>query len=145
MSTATAPARTRHVVARVDEVKPGDRKLVDVGGRPVALFNLNGEFFAIGDKCPHEAGSLCKGKIVGLAEADMPGEYRLSRPGEVIKCPWHGWEFDIRTGQSYCEPSQVRVRAYDASVAHGDEVLKGPFKAETFNVSIEEDYVVITL
>jgi nitrite reductase/ring-hydroxylating ferredoxin subunit len=61
------------------------------------------------------------------------------------RLPWHGWEFDIRTGQSYCDPSHVRVRAYDASVAHGEDVLKGPYKAETFKVSIEEDYVVINL
>lgn len=143
--TAPQPARTRHVVARADELKPGDRKLVDVGGRPIALFNLNGEYFAIGDKCPHEAGSLCKGRIVGLAESDGPGHYRLSRPGEFIKCPWHGWEFDIRTGQSYCDPSAVRVRSYDAAIASGRDVVKGPYKAETFEVSIEEDYVVINL
>lgn len=144
MSTAAA-SRTRFVVARHDELKPGQRKLVDVGGRPVALFNLNGEYFAIGDRCPHEAGSLCAGKIVGLAESDEPGQYRLSRPGEFIKCPWHGWEFDIRTGQSYCEPSAVRVRAYEASVEHGGDLVKDTFKAETFQVVVEDDYVVITL
>ena len=142
---STANAKTRHVVARADEIKPGERKLVDLAGRPVALFNLNGEYFAIGDKCPHESGSLCKGKITGFADADEPGKYRLTRAGEVIKCPWHGWEFDIRTGQSWCDPAQVRVRAYDAALAPGEELLKGPYKAETFSVSVEEDYVVITL
>lgn len=145
MTTATPTTKTKHVVAKVGELKPGDRKLVDLAGRPVALFNLNGEYFAINDKCPHESGSLCAGKIGGFADADQPGEYRLTRPGEVIRCPWHGWEFDIRTGQSWCDPERVRVRAYDAQVAHGGEVLKGPYKAETFNVSIEEDYVVINL
>ncbi len=136
---------TKHVVARVDELKPGERKLVDVAGRPVALFNLNGEYFAIGDKCPHEAGSLCKGKVVGFADSDEPGQYRLSRPGEVVKCPWHGWEFDIRTGQSWCDPGHIRVRAYEAHVEHGGDLVKGPYKAETFSVTIEQDYVVINL
>ncbi len=118
---------------------------MDAGGRAIALFNLNGEFFAICDKCPHESGSLCKGKIVGFMDADEPGKYRLTRPGEVVKCPWHGWEFDIRTGQSYCDPAGVRVRAYDASVEPGAELMKGPFRAETFKVSVEEDYVVVDL
>ncbi len=40
----------------------------------------------------------------------MPGEYRMSRPGEMLKCPWHGWEFDIRTGQSWCEPTNTNPR-----------------------------------
>jgi 3-phenylpropionate/trans-cinnamate dioxygenase ferredoxin subunit len=135
----------RHVVAKVEEVPPGGRKLVTVRGRPIAVFNLKGEFFAIGDKCPHESGSLCAGRIVGLAEADLPGEYRLSREGEFVKCPWHGWEFDIRTGQSWCDPTGTRVRAYDAHVEPGAEIAKGPYVAETFKVTVEDEYVVINL
>ncbi|MGE3246958.1 MAG: Rieske (2Fe-2S) protein [Beijerinckiaceae bacterium] len=136
-------SKTRHIAARVGEIPPGARKLVKIGHRDIALFNLGGEFFAIGDKCPHESGSLCKGKLVGLAESDAPGEYRLSRPGEFVKCPWHGWEFDIRTGQSYCDPATVRVRAYDASVEKGEDIVKGPYVADTYQVSIEYDYVIV--
>jgi nitrite reductase/ring-hydroxylating ferredoxin subunit len=132
-----------HVVARVSEVPPGERKRVEIGRRAIALFNLDGEFFAIGDTCPHEFGSLCKGKLVGLAESDEPGKYRLSRSGEFVKCPWHGWEFDIRTGQSYCDPAAVRVRSFDASVAKGEDIVKGPYVAETFPVTVEDDYVII--
>lgn len=135
--------KTRHVAARVSELKPGERKLLNIGKRAIALFNLDGEYFAIGDTCPHEFGSLCKGKLVGLAESDMPGEYRFSRPGEFVKCPWHGWEFDIRTGQSYCDPQTMRVRAYEASVAKGEDLIKGPYVAETFSVSVEDDYVIV--
>ena len=138
-------SKTRHVAAKVSELSPGERKLVTIGKRAIALFNLGGEFFAIGDTCPHEFGSLCKGKLVGLAEADMPGQYRFSRPGEFIKCPWHGWEFDIRTGQSYCDPQTMRVRAYDASVAKGEDVVKGPYVADTFSVSVEDDYVIVEI
>lgn len=138
------PAGKRaHVVARVSEITPGGRKRVEAAGRQIALFNLNGEFFAIADRCPHESGSLCDGKITGLAEADEPGKYRFSRPGEFIKCPWHGWEFDIRTGQSRCDPAHVRVRAYDAHVEHGADLVQQSYRAETFAVTIEEDYVVL--
>jgi nitrite reductase/ring-hydroxylating ferredoxin subunit len=132
-----------HVVARASEVPPGERKRVEIGRRAIALFNLDGEFFAIGDTCPHEFGSLCKGKLVGLAESDEPGKYRFSRSGEFVKCPWHGWEFDIRTGQSYCDPAAVRVRSFDASVAKGEDIVKGPYVAETFPVTVEDDYVII--
>ena len=81
--------------------------------------------------------------IVGLAQSSMPGEYRLSRPGEFIRCPWHGWEFDIRTGQSWCDPTSVRARQFLVTVAPGSQLLKGPYVAETFQVSIEEDYLII--
>lgn len=138
-------SKTRHIVARVSDIAPGQRKRVEIGRRAIALFNLDGEFFAIGDTCPHEFGSLCKGKVVGLAEADVPGEYRFSRPGEFIKCPWHGWEFDIRTGQSYCDPESVRVRHFDTTVAAGEDIVKGPYVAETFPVSVEADYVIIEI
>lgn len=136
-------SKQRHVVARVSDIPPGERQRVMVGKRAIALFNIGGEFFAIGDTCPHEFGSLCKGKLVGLAQSDSPGQYTLTRKGEFVKCPWHGWEFDIRTGQSYCDPQSVRVRTFDAATAKGDEILQGPYVAETFPVEIEDDYILI--
>jgi 3-phenylpropionate/trans-cinnamate dioxygenase ferredoxin subunit len=135
--------KSRYVVARTSEVAPGTSKLVHAGGRDIALFNLAGEFFALGNKCPHESGSLCAGKIIGLATADEPGRYRLLRDGEFVRCPWHGWEFDIRTGQSWCDPERIRVRSFDTGVSSGADLTKGPYMAETFPVSIEENYVVV--
>ena len=61
----------------------------------------------------------------------------------MIKCPWHGWEFDIRTGQSWCDPGKTRVRAYDASAIDGAELEQGPYVAETVPVEIDSAYVVI--
>ena len=75
----------------------------------------------------------------------MPGEYRLSGPGTMIRCPWHCWEFDIRTGQSWCEPDDVKARTYNVAVEPGETLAKGPFAAETVPVSVEQDYVVLTL
>ncbi len=138
-------SRKRHVVATIDEVAPGASKRVTVAGRDIALFNLGGEFFALANKCPHESGSLCDGRIIGLAMADEPGQYRLLRDGEFVKCSWHGWEFDIRTGQSWCDPSNTRVRAYDTAVEKGEAVVKGPYVAETFPVAIEQNYVIVEI
>ena len=86
----------RYVVGTVDEIQPGTRKIVDAGGRSIGVFNVNGEYFAILNRCPHQAGPLCKGNTHGLLHADTPGEYHYSRPGEILRCPWHGWEFDRR-------------------------------------------------
>jgi nitrite reductase/ring-hydroxylating ferredoxin subunit len=134
---------SRHVVAKADELEPGASKLVTVNGREVGLFNVKGEFYALANRCPHQGGPMCKGRVGGLVLSDGPGEYRVVRPGEFIKCPWHGWEFDIRTGQSWCDPKSIKVRAFEVTVAPGEELVKGPYIAETFPVSIEENYLVV--
>ncbi|MCC7371885.1 MAG: Rieske (2Fe-2S) protein [Chloroflexi bacterium] len=178
----------KYIVGTVDEITPGTRKIVDVGGRSVGVYNLHGEFFAILNRCPHQAGPLCLGNAYGFLKSGAVGEYEYSRPGEIVRCPWHGWEFDVRTGQSWFDPVQVRVRRYDVSVTPGAELvaegadetlvagtppppnpgttpaevaaatgdagetepgmegmLKGPYVAETFPVSIEQQYVVVEI
>jgi nitrite reductase/ring-hydroxylating ferredoxin subunit len=138
-------ASTRHVVAKVGEIAAGGKKLVHVKGRDIGVFNVNGEFYALLNKCPHAGASLCAGRIIGLAEAPEPGHYRLSRQGEMLRCPWHGWEFDIRTGQSWCDPQSTFVRSFEVKVEHGEQLAKGPYVAETFPVTVEDDYLVIDL
>ena len=133
----------KDVVAPISDIPPGGRKLVEVNGRAVVVFNLAGEFFALNNRCPHKGGSLCHGKLSGLVQSSEPGEYRYSRRGEIISCPWHSWEFDIRTGQSWCDPQRLRTRKYAVSVAKGAQLFEGPYKAETFPVSVENDYVVV--
>ena len=133
----------KHVVAAVDEIPAGGRKLVNAGGRAIVVFNLGGEFFAITNRCPHKGGSLCDGKLTGLVQSSEPGEYEYSRRGEILRCPWHGWEFDIRTGKSWCDPGKVRARNYAVAVMAGAQLVEGPFVAETFPVRVENEYVVV--
>lgn len=133
----------RHVVATADEIPLGSRKLVTVRGREIVVFNVEGEYFALLDRCPHDGGSLCKGKLIGLVEAAAPGEYRYSRRGEIVRCAWHGWEFDLRTGRSRCDPDRLRTRSYPVAVDKGATVVEGTYVAETFEVSLDGEYVVI--
>ncbi len=133
----------RHVVAPVSEIPPGSRKLVTVRGRPIAIFNIGGEYFGLLNRCPHQGGNLFAGRLTGLLEAPVPGKYVYTREGEILRCPWHGWEFDIRTGQSYCDPERIRARAYAVEVEPGKTVVEGPYVAETVPVLVEEDYVVV--
>lgn len=146
----------KHIVGTVAEIPPGARKIVEIGGRTIGVFNVNGEFFAVRNTCPHQGGPLCSGAQTGLRQSDYPGEYTYTRQGEILKCPWHGWEFDIRTGQSWWNPQQVRTRAYKVSVeampqgATPDEDAgpqPGPYTAETYPVEVEErqaeSYVVV--
>ena len=135
----------KHVIAPLRDFPAGSRRLVDVKGRAIVVFNVNGEFFALANRCPHQGGSLVAGHLVGLIEASEPGCYRYSRRGEIIRCPWHGWEFDVRTGKSWCEPAKVRARQFAVSVAPGSALVEGPYVAETFPVHIEDEYVVLDI
>ena len=74
-----------------------------------------------------------------------PIEGQIWKPidSEFLRCPWHGWEFEIATGQSYCDPKTMRIRQFEVAVAPGEELVKGPYVAENFPVSVEEDYLVV--
>lgn len=106
-----------YIVGTADEVPPGERKLVEVAGRSIGIFNVDGRYYAIRNRCPHQGGPLCLGVQTGLVEATGPGEYRYARRGEFLRCPWHGWEFEIATGQSWFDPAHTRVRSYAVTVA----------------------------
>lgn len=97
-----------HPVARVEDVPPGQSKVVKINNRAIALFNVDGKYFAIHDLCPHEGGPLHEGRVKGF----------------VVSCPWHDLAFDIRNGQGtdgggYC------VGSYEVRVEEG-EILVGP-------------------
>jgi len=133
----------RHVVATVDEIPEGERKLVKVEGRDIVIFNSGGEFLGLLDRCPHQGGSLCGGVLTGFVESERVGQYKYSRPGEFIRCPWHGWHFDIRTGQSWGDPDRVYTKSYNVETASGTELVEGPYKAETIDVSVDGRYVIV--
>ena len=147
-------ATKRHVVAHVSEIPAGKRKIVTIAGRSIGIFNVNGAFFAVRNSCPHQGGELCLGPTVGLATADKPGEIRYSREGEILRCPWHGWEFDVKTGQSWFDPAGTRVRSYKVSVENlapeavateAPGLEKGPYVAETYPVTVEQSYILVEL
>jgi nitrite reductase/ring-hydroxylating ferredoxin subunit len=125
-----------HVVARTRELPPGERKIVEVEGRSIGVFNVGGRYYALRNVCPHQGAPLCLGTVTGTAAPSKPGEYSWEREGEILVCPWHGWEFDIMTGRSVFDPHRTRVRNYDVSVGPSDGV-------ETYRISVEDDLVLL--
>ena len=152
---ASSPDVQRYVVARVDEVPDGERLIVEVAGREIGVFNINGEFFALRNRCPHLGGPLCEGPVLGLVYSSEPGDVRFDASRQLVTCPWHGWEFDVKTGQSYFNP-RLRARRFQVESRKGDAVAEdtegagaerapGPYEAEVVPVSREDDYIVITM
>ena len=128
----------KHIAAKVEDIPPGTRVSVEVAGRKVAIFNVDGEYFGLRDACPHMGGMLSEGVVIGLVEANKPGCYSYSRGGEIVRCPWHGWEFDLRTGKSRFDPKRWKTHSYDIEVGDGKEM-----HAEIVDVSTEGDYVIV--
>jgi nitrite reductase/ring-hydroxylating ferredoxin subunit len=131
------------VVARTAEIPPGGRKLVEIGGRSIGIFNLHGEYFALRNRCPHQGGPLCSGYRFSALSAATPGEYERERDGEIIRCPWHGWEFEIRSGRSWFDPEHRRVRSYRVRVEEAVQDVEAT--VETYSVSVSGDYIVVEL
>lgn len=92
-------------VAKVSEIAPGTAKQVDVDGEPIAIFNLDGQFYAISDTCSHAQASLSEGEI----------------ENGVVTCPWHGAKFDIKTGKNLSMPAPMPVQTFSIKI-EGDVI-----------------------
>lgn len=121
---AVIEVRKRQFVCTSDELPPGGMKLVDVGKFGVGVYNVRGEFYAIANYCSHEGAPLCLGLIGGTNEfaPQAPDRLRRVRDGQIVRCPWHNWEFDVTTGQNVADPRR-RVRTYQVDVSEGKVYL----------------------
>ncbi len=142
----------KHIVGPVSELPVGARKIIEINGRSIGVFNIHGKYHALRNSCPHQLAPLCRGHITGTTLPSQPGEYKWDRDGEIIRCPWHGWEFDLTTGQSIFNPHKMRVKTYEVTVERGGELIKQTIDAdeedpsvETFPVTIEDELVVLHL
>jgi len=136
----------RVVVAPVSEFAPGERRIVEAGKRSIGVFRVGDRFYAVRNRCPHMGGPLCLGRVARWARSSGPGDFRMEADTALLACPWHGWEYELETGQSFLGPGEPGVKAYEVSVEKGgalEEREPGPYKVETFDVYVEEDYVVL--
>ena len=114
--------RRRHVVCAADELRPGERRIVEVAGRSIGVFNVGGRLHALHNGCPHRGGALCEGPVCGTALPTEDRSFVYGREGEIVRCAWHGWEFEIATGRALADPA-VRARTYPVTVQDGAVVV----------------------
>ena len=130
------------MVARAEEIPPGERKIVEIGGRSIGVFNIDGSYYALRNRCPHQGGPLCAGNVRRRLLSREPGRVELADGTPLLVCPWHGWQYDLATGESFA-PGDLNARSYPVSVEPGDELVQGEYVVETFPVRVEEEYVVL--
>jgi nitrite reductase (NADH) small subunit len=90
-------------IAGTEDVKPGSGMVAEVNGKTIALFNVEGQYHAIDNTCVHRGGPLGEGDV----------------EGEVVTCPWHGWQFNVTTGACVNNPS-ARVASYQVQIDGND-------------------------
>lgn len=134
---------TRHVVSKLSEFPSGTRRIVEVGRRSIGVFNIDGEFYALRNSCPHQGAPLCLGRLMGKVTADTPFQLAYSDEDTVVKCPWHGWEFEIATGRSVFNPHRVRVRSYDVTVERAEDDDDDDPTVDTYPVTVEDGLVIL--
>lgn len=93
-------------VAQIDQLPPGKGLLVKVKGREVALFNIDGSFYALSNSCSHSTGPLAEGRLYG----------------QIVTCPWHGAQFDVKTGKPCSGPATTPVAIYAVRI-EGSSIL----------------------
>jgi nitrite reductase (NADH) small subunit len=118
MTNRQSAGRRRWPVAKAEELPPGGRIIVELDGRSVGVFNVNGTLVAVLNACPHQLAPVCRGRVTGTTLPGPPGEFRWGREGEILACPWHGWEFDLLTGEALAD-NRRRLRLYPVEVEAG--------------------------
>ena len=114
-------ASRRVVVGHVDEIPVGSVKIIPEGKFGIGVYNVGGEFYALTNYCPHRGAPLCRGLVTGMTVASRPYQSHWVRDGEILRCPWHGWEFAIKDGTTVTEPTR-KVRTYPV-IVEGETVL----------------------
>ena len=88
-------------------------------GRSVAVFNIGGEFFAYRNICPHQYAAICHGRITGTMLPSDPGTFVYGLENSVVRCPWHNWEFNVRTGRSLFTNEPRRLAPVELRIEDG--------------------------
>ena len=133
----------KFVIGLTRDVPPGKRLIVTLKGRSIGVFNVNGTYYALRNVCPHQGAPLCTGSVGGTTFPSLPShpeDYLYGREGEILRCPWHGWEFDLTTGKSLCNPHKYQVKTYEVTVEKEEDP-----SVETYPVTIDGGRIVVSL
>lgn len=113
----------KHIVCKINDLAPGEKKTVNLGGTTALLVrSAEDSFHAIRNSCPHQGADLSYGLLMGtVLPTDRHGEYPYGREREILRCPWHGFEFDVTNGKCLFGEN-LRVKTYRVAV-EGEDVI----------------------
>jgi nitrite reductase (NADH) small subunit len=113
----------KHGVAAVNEIVPGCARVLTVAGLEIGLFAVAGGYRAYRNFCPHAGAPICRGEITRLRVEASSEPGAAAQPGrEILRCPWHAWEFDLASGENLAAPS-CRLESFPVEVINGQLVV----------------------
>jgi nitrite reductase (NADH) small subunit len=113
---------SRYKVATMGELKEKGRKIVEVKGMEIGIFWVDEQLVAWRNMCPHAAAPVCQGTVCGTRLPSMVYEYEFGLDQQILRCPWHGWEFHLATGEHLVQPG-LKLRGYPVELDGEDIVL----------------------
>lgn len=116
-----------YAVADAADFADGDRLVVEIDGRSIGVFRVDGEYYAYSNVCQHQGGPLCEGMVTGTAEASFERatlelDIDWTNEGEILSCPWHGWEYHLRTGQCLSR-TDLRLPSFPVEERNGEVIV----------------------
>jgi nitrite reductase (NADH) small subunit len=113
----------KHVVCKQSELGPGQMRTVTKGRAPVIVVCSNdNEYYAVRGICPHQGAMLDRGHLTSLTVSEEPGLYALTKGGEILRCPWHSFDYDVTSGECVSDQS-LRIKTYPVYIEEGDVVV----------------------
>lgn len=118
---------SEHTIVTEEELTDGERVVVQIEGREICVFNIDGEFYAYANWCAHQAGPACEGNLTGTTEAvfdeeSLDTELTYNKEDQILNCPWHGWEYDVTSGKCLSR-QKTQLPRYPVKVEDGDIVI----------------------
>lgn len=107
---------TLHFVGRIAELEEAVPRIVAIEGRSIGVIKSNGEIYAVRNVCPHKRAPICKGLVKGTMLPSDPGEFVFGMHNDILQCPWHGWEFDLKSGETICQNSSKKLTFYPVKI-----------------------------
>jgi nitrite reductase (NADH) small subunit len=117
-------SKNRVNVGQVDEFPVGKCRIMKIGDVEIGVVRLaNGEMHAVRNRCPHKGAPICKGIVGGTWPPTPVGSLDFERDGEVLVCPWHGYEYDLKTGMELYHERPTKLTKYQTSIESGSVIV----------------------
>lgn len=105
-------------VASLDDLPVGESRVIQANDKSIGVFNTGRQIVAVLNICPHAFAPVCRGKLGGTTLPSKAGEFVWGRENEILRCPWHGWEFDLHSGQ--CLTDRRRLKRFPVFIRDDD-------------------------
>ncbi|SFE52650.1 Rieske (2Fe-2S) protein [Alteribacillus iranensis] len=114
----------KYTICKKNELLPGEKKAVSVGKKSIVVVCTgDNEYHAIKNSCPHQGAELSEGRVGGTTVSQEVGVIQYDKINEVIRCPWHGFEFNVKTGCPLYPSDKTRIKTYDVQVEDENIVI----------------------